>query len=100
MQRIIESQGRSAPLDWSAAHQVSVRSRLSGVVTAIDGQLISGIARQAGAPSDKTAGVYLQTSIGDRVCQGDVLFDVYGTDVNAVQQAVETATHQHGILIH
>ncbi len=57
MQRIIESQGRSVLLDWSTSHQVSVYSRLSGVVTAIDGQLISGIARQAGAPSDKTAGV-------------------------------------------
>ena len=100
MQRIIESQGRSTPIDWSTSHQVSVRSRFSGVVTAIDGQLISGFARQAGAPSDKTAGVYLQASIGDRVCQGDVLFDVYGADVNAVQQAVETATHQNGILIH
>jgi len=100
MQRIIESQGRSVLLDWSTSHQVSVYSRLSGVVTSIDGQLISGIARQAGAPSDKTAGVYLQVSIGDRICQGDVLFDVYGADVNAVQQAFEAANHRHGILIH
>jgi len=100
MQRIIDSQGRSTPLDWAKAQQVSVRSRISGVVTAIDGGLISGLARQAGAPLDKTAGIYLHAIIGDLVRAGDVLFDVYGTDHNAVQKAVGIANLHNGILIH
>ena len=100
MQGIIDAQGRSILLDWSKSDHTSIRSRTSGVVTEIDGNLISGLARQAGAPQDKTAGVYLHVTTGDHVREGDVLFDVYGADKAAVQQVVEVATLHHGILIH
>jgi thymidine phosphorylase len=100
MQGIIDAQGRSRLLDWSKSDHTSIRSRTSGVVTEIDGNLISGLARLAGAPQDKTAGVYLHVTTGDHVREGDVLFDIYGADKAAVQQVVEVATLHHGILIH
>lgn len=100
MQGIIDAQGRSRLLDWSKSDHTSIRSRTSGVVTEIDGNLISGLARLAGAPQDKTAGVYLHVTTGDHVREGDVLFDIYGADKAGVQQVVEVATLHHGILIH
>ncbi len=100
MQGIIDAQGRSRLLDWSKSDHTSIRSLTSGVVTEIDGNLISGLARLAGAPQDKTAGVYLHVTTGDHVREGDVLFDIYGADKAGVQQVVEVATLHHGILIH
>ncbi len=53
------------------------KSNKSGVIKSIDPMEISHIARVAGAPMDKGAGVYLHYKRGDRVKKGDVLFTIY-----------------------
>ena len=55
----------------------NIKSKKSGRVTQISSQVISRIARMAGAPFDKAAGVYLYKKIGDRVIKGEILFTIY-----------------------
>ena len=48
-----------------------------GTVTAIDCYRLSRIARLAGAPMDKGAGIDLLKKIGDRVEAGEPLYRIY-----------------------
>jgi len=54
-----------------------VKSEQQGVVTAIDNLHLARIARLAGAPMDKGAGVDLFKKLGDPVEEGEVLYRVY-----------------------
>lgn len=96
LERIIECQGRQTAIDWNTVHRASVRSTACGVVASIDGHIISGIAREAGAPVDKAAGVYLHAAIGDDVSTGDILFEVYASNADALERALALATIRHG----
>jgi len=49
----------------------------TGAVTSIDNQQLARIARLAGAPKVKNAGVDLLRKLGEPVVQGDVLYRVY-----------------------
>jgi thymidine phosphorylase len=54
-----------------------VLSPSSGVVVAIDNFQLARIARYAGAPMEKGAGVDLFRKVGDTVAAGDALYRVY-----------------------
>ena len=99
LNKIIELQGRATPLDWKLAHTETVVATTSGLVLGIDGLRISGIARQAGAPSDKLAGVYLHANVGTHVLKGAPLFDIYASSEPALQSALELAQASHGFEI-
>ncbi len=58
-------------------HAVSVKASRSGTVTRIYNKSISRIARIAGAPKDRGAGIYMHVKIDDYVKKGDRLFDIY-----------------------
>ncbi len=49
----------------------------SGIVTLIDNRRIALIAKLAGAPNDKVAGLDLHKKVGDRVEKGEPLFTVH-----------------------
>jgi AMP phosphorylase len=55
---------------------LTVRAERDGIVTHLDNRLISDIARRAGAPSNKGAGIELQITMGEPVTTDDVLFTV------------------------
>ena len=76
MSEIIEAQGRQN-VKALGALSVDVTSPASGVVTEIDNLLLARIARLAGAPMDKGAGVDLFKKLGDEVAEGEVLYRVY-----------------------
>jgi len=63
----------------------------SGYVTHIDNELISGVARRAGAPHDDEAGIYLEKKVGDDVSRGDTLFTVYADKQEKIDEAREFA---------
>ena len=71
----------------------------SGTVVSVDGHRISGIARQAGAPDDKLAGVYLHANVGTRVLKGTPLFDVYASRTASLEGAIELANTGNGFEI-
>lgn len=55
----------------------TVRSEVSGSIFHIDNKTISKIARIAGSPRDKGAGVLIQRFRGDRIEKGDAMFTIY-----------------------
>ena len=60
-----------------AKYRHKVMAEKDGRVSHIDNRMISKIARAAGAPNDKPAGVLLSVSRGDKVKKGDVLFEIH-----------------------
>lgn len=68
-----------------------VLSAKSGVITDIDNLLISRIARIAGAPNDKGAGIYLYRHLGDKVKRGEKLFTIYAESGHELEYAKDMA---------
>ena len=77
MRAIIEAQGANteAPAVGRLCHEVT--SPHSGSVAAIDNLQMARIARLAGAPMDKGAGVDLYKKVGDAVKRGDALYAIH-----------------------
>jgi AMP phosphorylase len=57
--------------------RVKVEADRAGHVWWINNNTITRIARAAGSPSDKGAGVLLRKKIGDKVAKGDVLLEIF-----------------------
>jgi thymidine phosphorylase len=95
MDAIVTQQGL-VPADLQTTQHVEVRAAQSGLVRAIDGGIISGIARQAGAPGLKLAGVDLKKSVGDKVHKGELLYLIQGTNMAQLQLASQLAEQNHG----
>jgi thymidine phosphorylase len=68
-----------------------VLSAKSGRVTSVDNMLISRIARIAGAPTDKGAGIYLYKHIGDKVKKGEKLYTIYAESEHEFEYAKDVA---------
>lgn len=77
MERIIDAQGRSN-IDHELGDLMhDVVASQSGTVRAIDCYQLARIARLAGAPMDKGAGIDLMKKIGDVVEEGELLYRIY-----------------------
>lgn len=48
-----------------------------GVIEEVNTKLLTKIARLAGAPANKTAGIMLNKLVGEKVSEGDLLFTIY-----------------------
>jgi len=66
-------------------------SMKAGYVHSIKNKDLVAIARAAGAPSDKGAGILLMKKKGQRVEKGDVMFQIYGDNQAKADRAKETA---------
>lgn len=66
-----------------------VHANRTGVVTHINNEIISAVARRAGAPKDQGAGIYLHTKVGDEVDEEEPLFTIYAENPDKLQEAVE-----------
>ena len=77
METMIEGQGR-ARAEYPLGHLMrEIPAPMEGRVRAIDCYRISRIARLAGAPIDKGAGVDLFKKVGDRVAEGEPLYRIH-----------------------
>ena len=74
-------------------------SAKSGRVREIDNLTISRIARIAGAPHDKGAGMYLYRHVSDKVKRGDKLFTIYSESRHKFKFAVEFAKVNNGFVV-
>lgn len=72
-------------------YSYDVMATKSGIVKEIDNKLISRIARIAGAPHDKGAGIYLNKHIGGKVKKGEKLFTIYAEGLHEFEYAKDTA---------
>ncbi|AIF69345.1 thymidine phosphorylase [Palaeococcus pacificus DY20341] len=71
----------------------------SGYITGIDNRAITAIARQAGAPEDKGAGLKLYVKVGEKVKEGDPLFTIYAESETRLDQAIVVARRSEPIKI-
>ncbi len=73
----------------TAAYKECITANSDGVVYSMDSAAISTLARQAGAPTDKTAGVYLKVKRGDRFKKGDTLFEIHSSSEGRLTSATK-----------
>ncbi|MDD5336919.1 MAG: thymidine phosphorylase, partial [Candidatus ainarchaeum sp.] len=67
----------------------TVKAEKEGKISHIDNKAISKIARIAGAPGDKGAGLRLHHLKGDRVEPGNLLFTIYAESEAKLEYAVK-----------
>lgn len=86
-QRICEAQGgmRSPPV---AACQRAVRSGHAGLVERIDSRRLSRVAKLAGAPEDKAAGLELHVRLGSPVSRGEPVYTVHAESPGELEYAL------------
>ncbi len=79
--QIIELQGGEANIKThdieAGGYSKTITSNVGGSIFHIDNKTISKMARIAGAPRDKGAGILLHKARGDRVGKGDKLFTIF-----------------------
>ena len=81
-------------------HTHDVVARRSGVVIHVSNEDISTVAKLAGAPKDKCAGIYLYHHNGEHVQKGDVLYRIYAENKVKLADAVKHTKKHSGIIIH
>jgi thymidine phosphorylase len=76
-ENIVEAQGASPETIDCGRLTHDVLAPAAGTVTAIDNLQMARIARLAGAPMDKGAGIELYKKLGDEVGEGEPLYRIY-----------------------
>ncbi len=79
MQQIIAAQGQQKERFVPGSLVLEVPAPTSGTVIGIDNYQMARIARLAGAPMDKGAGVDLLKKLGEQVKQGEPLYRIHAT---------------------
>ena len=69
----------------TAHHQYVISAERSGILRYIDNRLIARVAKLAGAPHCKAAGVELLVTLGDPIVQGQPLFIIHTETKSALQ---------------
>lgn len=96
MERIIDAQGRKPAMPDLGTCRHEVTAPRAGRVNAIDCERIAKIARQAGAPMDIGAGLYLQRKVGEPVRKGEVLYRIYANSETGLGFARDFANENSG----
>ena len=95
LREIIAAQGGNPnlkPEDIEIGKEVvEIYSEETGRVQWINNRSIAHIAREAGAPKIKGAGVLLKKKLGDRVTKGDVIYKIYSGSTQKLESAVQLA---------
>ncbi len=86
---IIEAQkGKVREIPF-AKFSKKIISKKSGTVLKIDNKKINQLARVAGCPADKYAGVYLFKKVKDKVRKGEALLEIYAESRPRLREATE-----------
>lgn len=96
MERLIDAQGRQTERIAPGPLCHEITAPRDGRVTAIDCHLIARIARLAGAPMEKGAGIDLACKVGDAVGKGDLLYRIHATSGTGLGFARELAIETSG----
>jgi len=103
MRELIEAQGgnpKIQPEDIVIGNNfIHVKSKNEGKVLWIKNSAIVQIARRAGAPKDKGAGIHLNVKCGDAVEKGDTLFTIYSDNYMRLNDATNLAEELVPIVI-
>jgi thymidine phosphorylase len=99
MHKIIDAQGPPECASELGDLAFDVKAESDGVVTAIDCLRLNRLARTAGAPVNKGAGIRLFKKIGDRVEQGEALYRVFACDPSEHDLAATAAMTSNGYVL-
>jgi AMP phosphorylase len=95
LREIIEAQGGNREIKPEEIEVGDKKAEISaekeGRVLLINNKSIAQIAREAGAPKEKGAGVVLKTKLEDHVDKGGVLFEIYAERNRNLSEAIELA---------
>jgi AMP phosphorylase len=94
MQEIIKAQGGNPNIDSEdlkpGEYSFTVRAKTSGVVKMINSKNATILARILGAPKVKSAGLFLEKRIGDKVGIKDALFHLYAKTPYRLKEAKDS----------
>jgi AMP phosphorylase len=97
LREIIAAQGgypKVKPEDIKIENKVSeVNAKEAGRIQWINNRAMAQVARVAGAPKTKGAGVLLKKKLGDKVKKGDVLFQIYSGSTQKLESALLLASN-------
>ncbi|MEM5790831.1 MAG: AMP phosphorylase [Candidatus Aenigmatarchaeota archaeon] len=103
MREIIEAQGGNPKIQPDdivvGNNQITLKSKNDGIVLWIKNSAIIQIARTAGAPKDKGAGVKLNVKLGESVKKGDDLFTIYSDNYMRLNDAFNLAEELEPIVV-
>lgn len=103
MKEIIQAQGGDPKVTSEdiriGEHKFDVVTNTGGYIARIRNHDIVKIARSAGAPKDKGAGVMLKKKGGDKVEKGEVLFTIHADNDRKLKNAKSMALHLPPITI-
>jgi thymidine phosphorylase len=97
MEAIAEAQGglRAVPDPGAERHIVTATS--DGLLTSIDNRVLARVAKLAGAPEARTAGIDLHANVGTRLESGAPLFTVHAETPGELAYAVEYLNRQPSV---
>lgn len=96
MERLIAAQGRQTRKFELGKQHFDVKATRKGTVRGIDCHRIARIARLAGAPMDKGAGIDLLKKVGDEVRRDESLYRIYAGSQTGLGFACELAMDDSG----
>jgi len=99
MQRIIDAQGPPPKAATLGTLTADIPADHDGVVVAIDNLRINRLARLAGAPIAKGAGIAINKKIGARVAQGEPLYRLHASEPFEFDFAQAAALQDNGYRI-
>jgi AMP phosphorylase len=70
---------------------VEIHSEEKGRIQWINNRAMAQIARVAGAPKTKSAGVLLNKKLGDKVTKGDILYTIFSGSTQKLESSVQLA---------
>jgi AMP phosphorylase len=95
LREIIEAQGGNPKIHVDdlpiGEKYATIKAEKSGKVLWLKNSEIVLIARRAGTPLDKGAGIHLNAKLGDKVKRGQTLFTIFSNNYNRLQDAVKMA---------
>jgi len=99
MERLIEAQGRNTEKLTPGVHHFEIKADKAGKIASIDCERIARIARLAGAPMDKGAGIDLLHKAGAPVRIGDALYRIHANSKTGLGFASDLAADNSGYVI-
>jgi thymidine phosphorylase len=99
MRKIIDAQGAAPGRTEVGSITAEIRAPHDGTVSAIDCLRLNRLARTAGAPVDKGAGIRIFKKLGDRVEQGEPLYRICAFEPSQYDLAVAAAAADSGYRI-
>jgi len=86
--QIIEAQGGKLKKIKPAKFKKDILSKKSGKIFEIDNKKINSLARAAGCPIDKFAGLYIYFNTGDKIKKGEKILTIYSKSKPKLRRAV------------